>query len=1070
MNKFIPLILSGFIALVLLAAAPGQTQPPPAPTATLEPTADPLILYHTCVDKGFWYCLPDVILAYQGCAIGALVLVGLVVGVVAILRWWVRPYLERIENRRAEGAGKRVDGLLDGRPKDSFAEATAAYLERFEKKYSQFGFRGLEDVSGAKIPDFDAAYISLRLSASPARQHRLGAKTGIAEEDLPQESFQLQETDALPEVTLDAAIQRKPRLAIIGPAGSGKSTLLQWAGVSLVRFYLRGRKALEKPEQRAWAQAIGDRPRLPVFVALREYVRFCHDPKVLREINPCSLVEFIEHFYTGLWTSIAFPPDFFKRHLRQGCLLLLDGVDEVSPDLRVKVREAVEGLVDDYGLAANRYLLASRSVAYRGAVEFKDFEQLEVQFLSREQRDQLARFWCDAIYPVDEAAKYAADLIASIERSDERVRLLARTPLMISIFVLVYYHNQRRLPNQRAEFYYRAARVLVSETNKASAPDYPDWEKLSVETRIDLLKRVAYELYTRNLGDATADELAKYIQDESSLDNSLEKAREFLSAASNRSGLLEERGGQYGFFTHKTFHEFLTGLYLAQSKRREWRTILSERVPDDQWQEVLLLAAGALAYLNALDAEDFVELMSSLGEGEPPLPPGEGRGEGEDEALSLHLAGLERAALAQADFPLDRAQKHRKTLVTRLFAGMVDTHLKPRQRFALGLALGELGDPRFPPSPLPPLPHNGGEGKLPSPIVGEGLGVGVIPPPLTPPIPAGHFRMGTNARDEEKLKEQGVDEKYIWDNEKTGQRDFIVHVSEFSIGKYPVTNAEFGCFWKAGGYGALDGEKPPWWSEIGWRWRVGLWDTQDFSLYSKEYQENFRNWLAGRPREKRGQPFYWDDPKWSANNLPLVGVSWFEAQAYCNWLSAVLRDGGQLGADQVIRLPTEAEWEKAARTPPLSPPISGGMKRGGLPGKGGRGDEVKAGLWPWGDEWRSDFCNTRELEDAFERTSPVGIFPHGASPCGALDMVGNVWEWCYDWHDPAAYQRESPAHDPHGPETGQSRVLRGGSWYGDRNLARCAFRCRNVPGYFSSDVGFRVVCAPNCPESLVSES
>ena len=120
-----------------------------------------------------------------------------------------------------------------------------------------------------------------------------------------------------------------------------------------------------------------------------------------------------------------------------------------------------------------------------------------------------------------------------------------------------------------------------------------------------------------------------------------------------------------------------------------------------------------------------------------------------------------------------------------------------------------------------------------------------------------------------------------------------------------------------------------------------------------------------RPVENRNRPFFWDDPKWNADNLPVVGVCWFEAEAYCNWLATV--------TGQPYRLPSEAEWEKAARavTSPSLQTMSGN-------------------LWPWGNTWNNDRCNNYAPEDHIGRTTPMGMYPHGASPCGAMDMAGNV--------------------------------------------------------------------------------
>ena len=158
-------------------------------------------------------------------------------------------------------------------------------------------------------------------------------------------------------------------------------------------------------------------------------------------------------------------------------------------------------------------------------------------------------------------------------------------------------------------------------------------------------------------------------------------------------------------------------------------------------------------------------------------------------------------------------------------------------------------------------------------------------------------------------------------------------------------------------------------------------------------------------------------PSWGwIDDHPMVRVNWQEARDFCIWA------GGDL--------PTEAQWEKAAR------------------GTDGR-------EYPWGNDWDPSCCqcSMMTLGDA-KSTSPVESHSTGASPFGCLDMAGNVWEWCQDWYaEGSAGQRP---HNPTGPQTGTSRVLRGGSWFfrNPKNF-RCAHRKDLDPWFHNYDRGFR---------------
>ena len=168
------------------------------------------------------------------------------------------------------------------------------------------------------------------------------------------------------------------------------------------------------------------------------------------------------------------------------------------------------------------------------------------------------------------------------------------------------------------------------------------------------------------------------------------------------------------------------------------------------------------------------------------------------------------------------------------------------------------------------------------------------------------------------------------------------------------------------------------------------------------------------------QPGIWELMEFSQPQQPVVWVNWEEAAAYCKWAGK--------------QLPAEAQWEKAAR------------------GEGGY-------VYPWGNDFIYSQANIIVPGDGYKYVAPVGSYPGGASPYGVLDMAGNVAEWCDDWYAPDYYQR-SLGRNPNGPENGEYRVVRGGSWNSPGYDIRTTNRWRYYPATPRSYIGFRCVWQP----------
>jgi len=489
------------------------------------------------------------------------------------------------------------------------------------------------------------------------------------------------------------------------------------------------------------------------------------------------------------------------------------------------------------------------------------------------------------------------------------------------------------------------------------------------------------------------------------------QARDLIAAGIQLNVLDKDLARRELLFFHQLIQEYFAARALAENPEPEraataWRAdeitpSLAEELgrletsdplpppPPTGWEETTLMAAAMSA-----DQEAFVAAL-----------------------MPLNLTLATRCAAAP---DVQISENLRGALQQKLLERLANETTDLRVRIAMAEALADLGDPRF-------QRQTGSEGAY-------------LPPPLVA-ISGGLYPIG--------------DDNSQFDYEKPAHN---VEITPFEMGKFPVTNAEYGLFVEAGGY-----ENERWWqTEAALAWLRGESGSEgikqgarDEQTYLQDFsdevirQQNaspdqieFWLWLKNASAEELDrqyeewypsgkvyrQPAYWEDGRFNHPSHPVVGISWFEARAYCAWLSA--QTGWQ------VRLPTEAEWEAAAR------------------GKTGR-------EYAYGDKYDVSRCNT--FETHIRRTTPIGVFPGGRTPEGIDDLSGNVWEWTSTIWGQSRQKPDFPY--PYRAEDGREnlndgaswRVLRGGSWYDRQANARAAYRSLNTPGIRNDNNGFRVV-------------
>jgi formylglycine-generating enzyme required for sulfatase activity len=804
-------------------------------------------------------------------------------------------------------------------------------------------------------------------------------------------------------------VNREKRLLVLGDPGFGKSTFIKHLAYQLAQAGLADNPSGGLEKLAPWEHGI----LLPVWVELRRLAAFVGDQP--QNGDAARLVQFLQKDLRD-WGMGEYWPRLLTLLMGKQAklIILLDGLDEVPTAQRQAVVDTVSLFSSLY--AQHRYVVTCRPYAYVGQPwRLHDFHEVTLAPFNEEQVDRFVDNWYLRLGKLGRLeAKRAGEKAQALKQAVRRRDLfgLAERPLLLT--VMTQLHAYSGLPEDRTQLYADAVQLLLQRWEGRLGKESGVLEALNIPgLKMNDLKEGLYEVaFCAHRQCATAEGTADISEGDLRqwlapfLGNDWSKAGQFIDYIRERAGLLIRHKPNAYTFPHRTFQEFLAACRLAA--RDDFPLAAAQLVQEDwdRWREVFILAVGYAARTDrlwaAIAALDNL-LPQAIQEITAPQP------------ADWQAAALAGEALLEVGLVGAQREKAGQRLYSRtqewLVKALGHQTLPAPQRAAAGCILGRLGDPRF----------DQERWNLPT---GDLFGF--------VSIPGGSFTMGTDDKDIPRLVQEFGGEKGYYENETPRH---TVSLPGFYISRFPVTNAQFQAFVQAGGY-----NRAAYWVEAentgAWRFENGLGRVKD---------------LWG---EERTCPFAYGEP-FSLANHPVLGVTWYEALAYSRWLDEQMRSRAPLilklpetqalASHQVafwqglaemrlrVKLPSEAEWERAARG-------------------------IDARQYPWESDFDPEKANTDET--GIGATSAVGCFPGGASAEGAQDLAGNVWEWTrslywkypYPGMDdlPGMEQRESPASTTH-------RVLRASSFGFDRRLARCAGRSGYGPGVRQRDLGFRLV-------------
>jgi formylglycine-generating enzyme required for sulfatase activity/energy-coupling factor transporter ATP-binding protein EcfA2 len=840
-------------------------------------------------------------------------------------------------------------------------EQIRTYLRWVCRHYGQVTLRGMRrQGEQAMTLALDTVYVPLAATAVFHAQRQVGfAKAGSLMRWNDEDEVTIAREERERTIELNELLGQGDRLIVTGGPGSGKTTVLQHLAHTLAQALLVDELTLAQTKVGLPAE-ITEAP-IPIVLPLSVYALHRRQ-SIQHNSQPRTLAAFIADYLVKQQEGVVdLLPDFFTRLLHNGrhLILLLDGLDEVPDEAeRTRIREAIERLAD--GKADLRLVVTCRIAAYQGRTALgRDFREVRVQPLDDDHVAALVQQAYSALYDDDAIvrARQIDELLAGIRDLEaERQRRLGKEVARLIDSPLMVRLLLIVHLNER-RFPQHRAELYQRATDNLLWPDY-GLEDADALEQIRGFVGQSHEVH-RDLVQQIAWELHRLGKGQGrEIDD--DALFRLLRAAGQPPELV--RNFLQLTRVRGTLLEERLGLY------RFFHLAFQEFMVARYLAEVVRGEGGVEAIVRLLQEEKFV-LQSWWRE---PILLVAGylsmNARRSAQAFLLQLAKVSQKSTAALDQQFAAAE-----LAASGCLEWFDKEQDQSLYHALSNRLTSLiTNPQLIDKATPRLCVEAGVtlGHLGDQRLGIGVKNGLPDLVWSKTIEPGQFIMGGNE---------------LYDGRLQFTCNLITH--PYRISRYPVTVMQYRTFIEANGYAQFG-----YWTKAGWQWR-----QQEQIEGPEEYHAVFQT-----------------------PNHPQVGVSWYEAVAFCNWLTDRLK--------HPVRLATEAEWERAARY-------------------------VNGRNYPWGEKFDAKLCNMDKT--GLDSTSAVGLFPSGDALCGAADMSGNVLEWCSTlWLNNYEKYDTRVKEDLEGDAR---RVLRGGSFIHDDFSVRCAFRYGFNPAARLNYCGFRVV-------------